>query len=269
MSMNLNYTVRDAEEWAAFSGDYNPIHFDLQYVRNMGAEQLSVHGMRAMLDMKRHLSAALLAATPEDAFYTFSTRLRRPVLCHTPYQLQITESGKQITGKLLDSATQECCFSSKLAAAQPLVQANCGQQHRLPLADVMALSQQFPGDASDVTQIWGFFDALLFQLVVKSPETLAMVTDTLPELTAATLIEVFAQIPVVQTHHETHFSAKLLSPDAHFHLVDHLDYAIQPMLIMGNRDSGFVLRTEIQARVQQQPLITTAVTLKTWPLAGN
>lgn len=269
MSMILNYSVRDAEEWAAFSGDYNPIHFDLQYVRNMGAEQLSVHGMRAMLDMKRHLSAALLAATPKEDFYSFSTRLRHPVLCHTPYQLQITEKGSQVTGKLLDSATQEICFSSKLTAAQPLVQVNGGQEHRLALAEVMALSQQFPGDAADAAQTWGFFDALLFQLVVKSPETLAMVTETLPELAAATLIEVFAQIPVVQTHHETHFSAKLLSSDAHFHLVDHLAYAIQPMLIMGNRESGFVLRTEIQARMQQQPLITTAVTLKTWPLAGN
>lgn len=267
--MILNYTLHDAEEWAAFSGDYNPIHFDLQYVRNMGAEQLSVHGMRAMLDMKRHLSEALLATTPREDFYTFSTRLRRPVLCHTPYQLQVAESGTQVTGKLLDSATQEICFSSKLTAAQPLVSVNHGQEHRLPLAEVMALGRQFPGDASDVAQTWGFFDALLFQLLVKSPETLAMVTDTLPELTAATLIEVFAQIPVVQTHHETQFSAKLLLPDAHLHLVDHLDYAIQPMLVVGNRESGFVLRTEIRARTQQQPLITTAVTLKTWPLAGN
>ncbi|KFK93987.1 hypothetical protein IV04_15210 [Serratia sp. Ag1] len=269
MSMNLTYTVRDAEEWAAFSGDYNPIHFDLQYVRNMGAEQLSVHGMRAMLDMKRHLSAALLATSPQEAFYTCSTRLRHPVLCHTPYQLQITENGKQITGKLLDSTTQECCFSSKLTASQPLALASQGQEHRLPLAEVMTLSQQFPGEASDTAQTWGFFDALLFQLLVKSPETLAMVTETLPELTAATLIDVFAQIPVVQTHHETQFSAKLLLPDAHYHLVEGLDYAIQPMLIMGSRDSGFVLRTEIQGRVQQQPLITTAVTLKTWPLASH
>ncbi|MFV8855127.1 hypothetical protein [Serratia fonticola] len=117
MSMILNYTLRDAEEWAAFSGDYNPIHFDLQHVRKMGADQLSVHGMRAMLDMKRHLSAVLLATPLEHDFYVFSTRMRRPVLCQTPYHLQIVGNGKQITGKMLDSVTQESCFNSKLAPA--------------------------------------------------------------------------------------------------------------------------------------------------------
>ncbi|WP_417903523.1 hypothetical protein [Chania multitudinisentens] len=267
--MILNYTVRDAEEWAAFSGDYNPIHFDLQYVRNMGGDQLSVHGMRAMLDMKRYLSEALLASPLQEDFYAFSTRMRRPVLCHTSYQLQVAEHGAQITGKLLDEATQESCFSSKLAAAQPLVLANVEQESSLSLAEVMAFSQQFPGVAADAAQTWGFFDALLFQLLVKSPETLATLTAALPALKAASLIEVFAQIPVVQTHHETHFSAQLFTPQAHFHLGEQLYYAIQPTLIMGNKDSGFVLRTVIQARTQQQPLIMTAVTLKTWPLVSN
>ncbi len=267
--MNLNYTLRDAEEWAAFSGDYNPIHFDLQHVRKMGAEHLSVHGMRAMLDMKRHLSAALLAAAPEQEFYAFSTRMRRPVLCQTPYHLQIADSGASVTGKLLDSATQESCFSSKLASARPLMLENCGQEHSLTLAEILTLAQQFPGKASDITQTWGFFDALLFQLLVKSPETLATLTTALPELTAATLIDVFAQIPVVQTHHETHFSAKFFTSSPHFHIEERLRYAIQPMLIMGDKNSGFVLRAVIQARTQQQPLMTTAVTLKTWPLAAN
>ncbi|WON77977.1 hypothetical protein [Serratia sp. UGAL515B_01] len=267
--MNYNYTLHDAEEWAAFSGDYNPIHFDLQHVRKMGAEQLSVHGMRAMLDMKRHLSAVLLADDPSQDFYTFSTRLRQPILCQRPYHLQIASNGKQITGKLLDSTTQESCFSSKLVSAPSLELTVCEREHALVTDDIITHSQRFPGDASDITQSWSFFDALLFQLLVKSPETLAMLTTALPELTAETLVDVFAQIPIVQTHHETYFSARLLTPDIYSHLGERLYYAIQPMLIMGSRNSGFILRAMIQARTQHQPLMTTSVTLKTWPLAGN
>ena len=45
----LHYTLADARQWAAFSGDENPIHFDLAAAREMGAGQLSVHGMRALL----------------------------------------------------------------------------------------------------------------------------------------------------------------------------------------------------------------------------
>ncbi|HGM5493053.1 TPA: hypothetical protein ACKP1B_004765, partial [Serratia fonticola] len=142
-------------------------------------------------------------------------------------------------------------------------------EHTLTVAEVMALCQPFPGQASEATQAWSFFDALLFQLLVKSPETLAALTTTLPELQAATLIEVFAQIPVVQTHHETHFSARLFNPTALFEPEDRLYYTIQPMLIIGDRHSGFALRAVIEARTQRYPLLVTSVTLKTWPLADN
>jgi hypothetical protein len=269
MSMILNYTLRDAEEWAAFSGDYNPIHFDLQHVRKMGADQLSVHGMRAMLDMKRHLSAVLLAAPLEHDFYLFSTRMRRPVLCQTPYHLQMVGNGKQITGELRDCATQESCFSSKLAPARSPDLVASEHEHVLSVNEVMALCPVFPGQAAEATQAWSFFDALLFKLLVKSQETLTALTTVLPELQAATLIEVFAQIPVVQTHHETHFSARLFNPEALFTPEDRLYYRIQPMLIIGNKSSGLVLRAVIEARTQWHPLLVTSVTLKTWPLADN
>ncbi|CAI1948736.1 MaoC like domain [Serratia fonticola] len=269
MSMIFNYTLRDAEEWAAFSGDYNPIHFDLQHVRKMGADQLSVHGMRAMLDVKRHLSAVLLATPLEHDFYVFSTRMRRPVLCQTPYHLQIEGNGKQITGELRDCATQESCFNSKLAPARSLDLVTSDHEHALTVNEVMALCQPFPGQASEITQAWSFFDALLFQLLVKSPETLAALTTALPELQATTLIEVFAQSPVVQTHHETHFSARLFNPETLFAPEDRLYYRIQPMLVIGNKSSGLVLRTVIEARTQRHPLLATSVTLKTWPLADH
>ncbi|VTR31676.1 Uncharacterised protein [Serratia fonticola] len=116
-----------------------------QHVRKMGADQLSVHGMRAMLDMKRHLSEVLLATPLEHDFYVFSARMRRPVLCQTPYHLQIAGSGKQITGKLLDSVTQESCFNSKLAPAQSLEPVASEYEHALTVNEVMALSQRFPG----------------------------------------------------------------------------------------------------------------------------
>ena len=133
----------------------------------------------------------------------------------------------------------------------------------------MALCQPFPGQASEITQAWSFFDALLFQLLVKSPETLAALTTALPELQATTLIEVFALSPVVQTHHETHFSARLFNPETLFAPEDRLYYCIQPMLIIGNKSSGLVLRTVIEARTQWHPLLATSITLKTWPMADH
>lgn len=63
-TFNYHYSLNDAERWAEFSGDYNPIHFDLQQAQHLGQVQLTVHGMRAMLDIKYQLSTALLPLLP-------------------------------------------------------------------------------------------------------------------------------------------------------------------------------------------------------------
>ena len=49
---SVQYTLADANRWAEFSGDYNPIHFDLEQARLRG-EGLRVHGMRALLEIGR------------------------------------------------------------------------------------------------------------------------------------------------------------------------------------------------------------------------
>ncbi len=53
----LHYTLSDAQQWAMFSGDNNPIHFSLEAARAIGGSQLSVHGMRALLDVKQAVQA--------------------------------------------------------------------------------------------------------------------------------------------------------------------------------------------------------------------
>ncbi|CNI75711.1 MULTISPECIES: MaoC/PaaZ C-terminal domain-containing protein [Yersinia] len=267
---NYNYSLSDAERWAAFSGDYNPIHFDLRHAQHLGQEQLTVHGMRAMLDIKYQLSTALLSAVPDADFLRFTARLRQPVLCHTPYQLQLSQVPGQVSGNLKSSGNGENCFNSKLRSAPTLVQTDNEPWATLSADDVYQLSQQFPGDVSQPAECWGFFDALLFKLLVAAPETLAMAKQVLPGIQAETLIDIFKSVPVIQTHHDVHFSTDLLRINhPQLFVRSALHYAIEPTLIVGNSDDGWVLRSAIQARTDIGPLMTTAVTLKTWPLAAH
>ncbi|MDN0119531.1 MaoC/PaaZ C-terminal domain-containing protein [Yersinia frederiksenii] len=269
-SFNYHYSLSDAERWAEFSGDYNPIHFDLQHAQHLGQEQLTVHGMRAMLDIKYQLSTALLTALPDTDFLRFNARLRQPVLCHTPYQLQLSQTQGQVSGNLLDSANGESCFNGKLRSAPALRQTDCEPWISLPADDVYQLSQQFPGDTSHPAECWAFFDALLFKLLVAAPQTLATAKEVLPGIQAETLIDVFKHVPVIQTHHDVHFSADLLRINQpNLFVRSALHYAIEPTLVVGNPEDGWVLRSAIAARTDIGPLITTAVTLKTWPLAAH
>jgi hypothetical protein len=272
--MIFNYTLSDAECWAEFSGDDNPIHFDLQHAqqpgqRQFGRQQLTVHGMRAMLDIKYQLSRKLLPILPAAAFLRFNARLRQPVLCNTPYHLQLSQAIGQVSGNLVEVGSGESCFHSKLRSAPMLELSNSEPWAFLPADDVHQLSRQFPGAPLQPAEYWGFFDALLFKLLVAAPQTLATAQQMLPGIQVDTLIDVFRYVPVIQTHHDVHFSTDFMNTDPYLFVRSALYYAIKPTLIIGNPDDGWVLRSAIQARSDAGPLITTAVTLKTWPLATH
>lgn len=117
-TFNYHYSLNDAERWAEFSGDYNPIHFDLQQAQHLGQVQLTVHGMRAMLDIKYQLSTALLPLLPGGEFLRFNARLRQPVQCHTSYQLQLSEAAGQVSGNLIDICSGESCLPASCAVRQ-------------------------------------------------------------------------------------------------------------------------------------------------------
>ena len=92
----------------------------------------------------------------------------------------------------------------------------------------------------------------------------------LPGIQASTLIEVFKHVPVIQTHHDVHFSAEFMGiNNPNLFVRGALRYSIEPTLIVGNADEGWVLRAAIQARLDAGALITTAVTLKTRPLTAH
>ncbi|MBD8455111.1 MaoC/PaaZ C-terminal domain-containing protein [Serratia rubidaea] len=258
--MRFNYTRNDAEQWAAFSGDYNPIHFDLQWARKLGSERLTVHGMRAMLDMKQALSEALRPASSDAHFFRFSARLRQPVRCDLDYRLDVATTEHQASGRLLDESNDECCFSAKLLPAVAFDIADAAPIQRLERRDVEVLGRRFPGDP--LLQ-WSFLDALLFQRIVSSAAILSAIKQRLPALQARTLIDVFAQLSVVQTHHDVHFNAGLLTPGVLFSVEDTLSYTILPPLVVGDGSSGLVVGIDVQCWTPQGPLLASAITLKT------
>ena len=74
--MQFGFNRSDAERWAAFSGDFNPIHFDLDAARALGTDHLIVHGMLALL----HAKAALWGASaPRQGWVQMRNLFRTPM----------------------------------------------------------------------------------------------------------------------------------------------------------------------------------------------
>lgn len=266
----LRYSLRDAERWAAFSGDYNPIHFDAAGAQRLGLTGLCVHGMRAMLDVKSALSDSWEKhpLTPEGLMFT--SRLREPVLCDAPYQLPVRETlrddGVQLSASLRHAQTQQMSISSKLTATDALVLSPVTQGETLSAQELATLHTQFLAVGSPAVPAWSFLDAVLFRQLVNSPQTLETVRSLLPSVQATSLGDVFTRVHVVQTHHETHFPPRLLTKTGQGQRFCATDYAIRPTLVMGEKHRGLVLLAGIQAWQGGEPLMSVAVTLKTGPL---
>lgn len=272
--MQLSYNLQDAELWAAFSGDFNPIHFDLNAAGKLGISGLCVHGMRAMLDIKSSMGARLSTQLPQPKGFIFSSRLRGPVICDTPCELQVEETLRNtqlhVSSALRDLTTGQNCISSKLMAATAPERISAADVYRLSGDELMNLAGKFPDTGNVELQPWSFLDAVLFQQLLNSPAALDSVRQIAPELFCDNpqmgLGDIFTQVQVVQTHHETHFRSNLISPAHLSHLCDAFDYAILPTLVMGDKQSGLILCARLHAWRAEQPLINVGITLKTAPI---
>lgn len=270
--MTLCYSLRDAERWAAFSGDDNPIHFDVAEAKRFGLDGLCVHGMRAMLDVKSAFGASLEKDALASGGLVFSCRLREPVACGIPYQLSVRETRRheqmQLSGSLLNVQTQRTGISSKLVSSKALELSPVVQSYTLGEDALTALYDRFLAVKSPAAPLWSFLDAALFRELVNAPETLATVHSLIPQPEVASLRDVFRRVQVVQTHHEVHFSPQLLSQWEESQRITSLYYSIQPTLVMGDKHAGLILVAGIQAWRLNEPLISVTVTLKTGPLAA-
>jgi MaoC like domain len=73
------FSFADAEQWAAFSGDYNPIHFEMARARSFGSDRLIVHGMVALMPVRFLISDHFGSAGGDDKWWRMKSVFRQPV----------------------------------------------------------------------------------------------------------------------------------------------------------------------------------------------
>lgn len=255
---SLVYTLDDAHQWAAFSGDYNPVHFDL----TRGEGPLTIHGMRALLDVK----AALNAQAPVAPWLTCTVRLRRPLHYGATYRL--SPDGKKTAAiNVIDPVEEQTCLSCQLTATQAQDVVTPESLSVLNTDELACLERAFAPLLAGAAQ-WQFLDALLFRHLIHDAALLRqeVIADSLP--TGASLDAIFSQCQVVQTHQEVVFDSRLLAPWTPGTFTHPLELGVLPALVVGDVQRGAVVR--IVAAIRQEDIhISNAITLKISQLATN
>lgn len=259
--MEWIYTPADALQWADFSGDDNPIHFDGTLSGSAQRMANSVHGMRALLDVKQALANAWITDSDSDWLY-FSARMLEPLRYHQQSRLMIEGKKDRLNGQLVDVTTTKPCISARLQkstrAQWQTEEALTGhlQRDQLDAGITHCPALDFNG----VWQ-WAFLDAVLFRELLSSNVIAATLRTAFPELQHCSLSALFRQLVVVQTHHETRFHPRIINTAQFFSL----DWHIPPALLVGDARTGVVCQLTIAVADQDGPLMSSVVTLKTLP----
>ena len=265
----LHYTLADARQWAAFSGDDNPIHFDLAAAREMGASQLSVHGMRALLDVKHDTQRRLPSPLPvAERYLKCLIRLRRPLWCDTDWLLAPSAAKNRVLSAATVSNPQEdeTCLSCQMSFATGPESLVDKQPSILATDTLLALKSYFNTAWPDLAQ-WQFLDALLFRQLVCDEALLRQ--ENIAALIGqgeTSLQQIFTHYPVLQTHQEVVFDVRLVNQEPLTGL-ESLSLWLLPSLVVGKVETGAVVRIAAAAQLDDM-IITNVVTLKIGPVTN-
>jgi len=162
-SRQFTFDSEQVKNWAEFSGDFNPIHFDLDWAQRLGVDNLVVHGMLAMLHLKQHLTEHGERCTVEqETWHAFKAMICNPL----PYDKQLVlapvpkRQSLNYKGKCEESETEYFKGSVKWDVAKPDAwQSPPVLSGRI---DTTEMLERFKQHYSENFASWVILDAMVF-----------------------------------------------------------------------------------------------------------
>lgn len=172
--MILNFNKKSLEEWANFSGDFNPIHFDENKARQIGLNNLAVHGMLAMLPLKQYTADSFIKGQSDG--FVWRSSLRYPLDIDKDYQLLLKNSENKISFTLHDMELAKKYFIGSMHKStfnEEIRQFNFSDTQIFSIDPELIKEKQheFKATFANVSLLWIFFDALLFSLFISKHAT--------------------------------------------------------------------------------------------------
>jgi hypothetical protein len=164
--MQLTFTERDIARWARFSGDFNPIHFDLEAARAAGAGSVIVHGMLAVLATKGRCEAGFAAPKGEGTGWRrFRARFKKPVEARAAVALEQADQTEGRRFALVDAQDGARHVEGSFAACAPPQVADPGAVTEilsLPAATLTERLASFASAYPEAQSPWLALDAVVF-----------------------------------------------------------------------------------------------------------
>jgi len=231
------FGMPEVEQWAQFSSDRNPIHFDLARARVAGLDALIVHGMLALMPVKQ--SVARMA--PATGWTKFRALFRHPIPHGRAIALDAAPGGAGLRFRVCAAVDQFEHFRGTYGPADDPTPALDGEQVSFETPLDYTMAERFAACYPAVREAWIALDAVVFSEFMRT--RLHIVED----LAQAALLRRHGAAPaskvVVQLSHTVTFDAAFFGALAGPAAWDALRYAMcMPELVASEQQlSGTVL----------------------------
>lgn len=167
--MDLLFNSADLAKWAGFSGDYNPIHFDVDEARRVGADGVIVHGMLALLPLKQLLHDRANEDNGGGKGLRFKALLRAPVVVDQVHTVALEDKARgKIAFVIRRSPEEPEQIRGFVSRVDPDDNFKASRKDERPVSTVLSSWPAFASDFGFVKNVWLWLDSIAFATFARS-----------------------------------------------------------------------------------------------------
>ena len=198
--MDLRFSESQLLKWAQFSGDFNPIHFDIARAQQAGSEGIIVHGMLALLQIKQAVDK-VQNPPAQGAWRSVKARLKLPLQQNAQYHLSWTDSARMKKFALRDVDGRDDLIQGSFTATPPLDAGPAIQTDVLAPNRLEDCLELFSKSFSGISSLWIALDAIVFSDFICSEIPYESARQQHMDHGAANQRDLMVQALTVQTFH--------------------------------------------------------------------
>jgi acyl dehydratase len=205
----FRFGTGEIRQWAEFSGDRNPIHFDPAHAQRIGAPGVVVHGMLVLLAVKNHAGQAMAAAADSSSgWWLFRSRLRHPVIAGDPVRIDTRPQGQGLAFTITAVGQERKIITGALVTHDaPGQDDSRWLRIELPGAAISERAAELGTAFPWITESWVILDALLFSEFLRTGMRGILAAHGMDLVSGTSAGSAF----VVQTAHEVAFDRDVFS----------------------------------------------------------
>ncbi|MCF2909096.1 hypothetical protein L1285_12275 [Pseudoalteromonas sp. DL2-H2.2] len=260
--MELSFTADDIEKWAVFSGDRNPIHFDIEAAARLGVDKVVTHGMLALLQVKQTAVSKFVA--DNGGWTQFKTSLKAPILCDDKVTMSETERRNKLCFKVNSVASSNLHLVGSVSSVEQTPWQSQEKVHHLNASDVEEKFRSFYQSFDSGFDAWVWVDALVFGHFISNQISYIMSSLNHNEgPDEANCLTELAQHTVVQISHLTRICPSLQSSKYTVDSLPSVAYQIDNMSLTEEEESAFgVLELAVFLNGQHEMTIELGLLIK-------